>query len=59
MIIKFLGLFGQSPKDGILTKFIGKPTPFSFPVFPRICTLRASLAAQSVKNLPAVWETWV
>ena len=23
------------------------------------CVLRASLVAQMVKNLPAVWETWV
>ena len=59
MIIKFLGLFRQTPKDGILIKFIGEPTPFSFPIFPRICTRRAFLMAQSVKNLPAMWGTWV
>ena len=59
MIIKFLGLIRQTPKDGILIKFIGEPTPFSFPIFLRICMLRSSLVAQSVKNLPAIWETWV
>ena len=31
----------------------------SKPVFPEVPIKRASLVAQMVKNLPAVWDTWV
>ena len=31
----------------------------SFLIFQQYCFLWASLAAEMVKNLPAVWETWV
>ena len=31
-----------------------------FPLFPSgVCVNRISLVAQTVKNLPAMWETWV
>ena len=35
---------GRSPREGI-----GYPLPYSW----------ASLVAQMVKNLPAMWETWI
>ena len=42
-LVQFLGM-GSSPGEGI-----GYPLHFSW----------ASLVGQMVKNLPAVWETWV
>ena len=32
---------------------------FSYAYLPSVCLLWAPLVAQTAKNLPAIWETWV
>ena len=48
-------------KVGVLVNkyFLSGGLIYSMNILKRISTPKASLVAQTVKSLPAIWETWV